>query len=77
MLSDLGSRNGTYLNGVRITGPTPLLSGALISIGGINLNYYEGELSQEPLSLGRTQETPALSNELLESTFPDLKSPRK
>lgn len=75
-ISDLGSRNGTYINGVRITEPTMLLSGAMISIGGVTLNYIEGESSQESLPLGRTQETPVLSRDLLENTFPDLPEPQ-
>jgi len=75
-ISDLGSRNGTFINGVRITAPTPLLPGALIGIGGVSLSYFEGELSAEPLALGRTQETPALSRDILETTFPDLPDPK-
>lgn len=76
-ISDLGSRNGTYINGVRIKGPTVLLSGAMIGIGGVTISYIEGELSQEPLCLGRTQETPALSRDTLENTFPELANPRQ
>jgi len=33
LLADLGSRNGTYLNGNRITGPTPVSQGDVIRLG--------------------------------------------
>jgi phosphoserine phosphatase RsbU/P len=75
-ISDLGSRNGTFINGVRIAAPTLLLSGALIGIGGVSISYFEGEVSPEPLTLGRTQETPAFSRNMLETTFPDLPDPK-
>lgn len=32
-VEDLGSTNGTYLNGRRITAPTPLLKGDMLQIG--------------------------------------------
>ena len=40
-LSDLGSTNGTIVNGRPITLPTPLRDGDLIQIGGICLAYIE------------------------------------
>jgi pSer/pThr/pTyr-binding forkhead associated (FHA) protein len=76
LISDLGSRNGTYINGVRISTPTLLKSGALICIGGTTLNYIEGELSRGPLSTARTRETPALTHDMLENTFPALPDPK-
>lgn len=72
MIADLGSRNGTYINGVRITQPTRLLSGAMIGIGGATLSFLEGERSSEPLFLGRTQESPVSGRDFLENTSPNL-----
>lgn len=71
-ISDLDSRNGTYINGVRITQPTRLLSGAMIGIGGVTLSFLEGELSSEPLFMGRTQESVVSGSDLLENTCPTL-----
>jgi DNA-binding winged helix-turn-helix (wHTH) protein len=39
VLEDLGSKNGTVLNGSRIDGPTPLADGALILIGATTLKF--------------------------------------
>src|SRR5579871_3952149 len=39
LLRDLGSRNGTYLNGRRIEAPAPLRHGDLIGIGGFTLFF--------------------------------------
>jgi len=40
MLSDLGSTNGTYVNGERIGSPVVLDDGARITIGAHTLHYY-------------------------------------
>jgi DNA-binding winged helix-turn-helix (wHTH) protein len=39
MLRDLGSRNGTYVDGRRIDAPTPLVNGAVVSIGPVALLF--------------------------------------
>jgi pSer/pThr/pTyr-binding forkhead associated (FHA) protein len=39
VLSDLGSTNGTFLNGERVEGETPLESGDRIMIGGVEIRY--------------------------------------
>jgi adenylate cyclase len=39
VVSDLGSTNGTFVDGERITGPTTLRDGASIRIGGHTLRY--------------------------------------
>jgi hypothetical protein len=39
LLRDLGSRNGTYLNGQRIDAPEPLHHGDLIGVGGFTLFF--------------------------------------
>ena len=43
MLSDLGSRNGVRVNGLRIETPTPLAPGDRVEIGTFLLNVSEGE----------------------------------
>lgn len=39
LLSDAGSRNGTYLNGKRIPGPTPLRTGDVIEVGNTKITF--------------------------------------
>ena len=39
MLRDLGSRNGTFVDGRRIDAPTPLVNGAVVSIGPVALLF--------------------------------------
>src|SRR5262249_49671581 len=41
LLNDVGTSGGTYLNGQRITGPTPLRSGDLIQVGKAALRFSE------------------------------------
>ena len=41
LLEDLGSANGTYLNGERILSPVELRDGDKISVGGIFLTYHD------------------------------------
>ncbi|MDR5708415.1 MAG: FHA domain-containing protein [Armatimonadota bacterium] len=38
-IEDLGSRNGTYLNGQRIEAPAPLADGDLVRIGSTTLRF--------------------------------------
>lgn len=38
-LEDLASKNGTFLNGVKVASPTPLAAGDVIQIGGIALGF--------------------------------------
>lgn len=38
-VEDLGSKNGTTLNGERLTGPTPVADGATIKIGSVSLLF--------------------------------------
>jgi pSer/pThr/pTyr-binding forkhead associated (FHA) protein len=38
-LEDLGSKNGTVLNGTAISGPTPLADGAVIVLGATALKF--------------------------------------
>jgi pSer/pThr/pTyr-binding forkhead associated (FHA) protein len=41
-LRDLGSRNGTFVNGARISMPHPLMHGDVIKLGGTTLIYRKG-----------------------------------
>jgi pSer/pThr/pTyr-binding forkhead associated (FHA) protein len=50
VVSDLGSRNGTSVNGVRITGPTRLNVGDVISIGSDQCHLVESALSDDSAS---------------------------
>lgn len=48
ILTDLGSRNGTYLDGQRVAGPTPLKPGDLIRLGESGPEYRVVAVSEEP-----------------------------
>lgn len=48
LLTDLGSRNGTYLDGQRVAGPTPLKPGDLIRLGESGPEYRVAAVSEEP-----------------------------
>jgi len=52
ILADLGSANGTYVNGVRITQPVRLRDGDLINLGDTQLLFHAG-LSAPSLKVGR------------------------
>ncbi len=54
ILEDLGSKNGTVLNGRRIEGPTPLADGALILIGATTLKFrmFAAPGSTETVAIG-------------------------
>lgn len=41
MLEDLGSKNGTFIDGTRITAPTPLHDGSQIRVGDFQLSFRE------------------------------------
>jgi predicted component of type VI protein secretion system len=47
ILTDLGSFNGVYHNGQRITGPTPLKTGDVVTVGGHSLRFSEGVTAAE------------------------------
>jgi adenylate cyclase len=68
ILSDLGSRNGTRLNGRPVTAATPLNDGDVISIGKHRLFFVQDASaleSPEPLSGGSDQATQFLLSETL------------
>lgn len=41
-VEDLGSTNGTYVNGRRIDGPAPLMVGDTLTVGRVTLTVQEG-----------------------------------
>lgn len=53
---DLGSGNGTFVNGERIRKLTPLENGDVVTVGGYQLRYSAGELSSRPRGKGVTIE---------------------
>lgn len=55
-LSDLGSRNGTVLNGRLVATPTALKSGDVIRLGGYELVFIQEEDPIQPLPEADTQE---------------------
>jgi DNA-binding winged helix-turn-helix (wHTH) protein len=62
-LEDLASKNGTFLNGVKVAAPTPLQAGDLIEIAGVAL-AFQGWLDLETVThasfvLSRAQAPPA------------------
>ena len=57
-LFDLGSRNGTFLNGIRVTIPVPLNDGDRISLGDFHINFHCPTRVDEP-----TDSLPALNTQ--------------
>jgi serine phosphatase RsbU (regulator of sigma subunit) len=57
LLSDLGSTNGTFVNGDPVTSAIPLQDGALIAVGAHRLRYHRR-------SFDETAETDAIEREL-------------
>lgn len=60
LLEDLGSRNGTFLNGQRIESTQPLGDGDLIEIGGFAINFasrIDGALGDQALPSQSSQAT--------------------
>ncbi|HSG72844.1 MAG TPA: FHA domain-containing protein, partial [Planctomycetaceae bacterium] len=52
MIRDLGSRNGTFLDGVKLTGDHPLKPGELIEIGDFDLAFVN-DLTEEIIPFAR------------------------
>ena len=51
-VEDLGARNGTYLNGVRIEGPTSVARGDVLKLGATVIRIAEPGITPEPAALG-------------------------
>lgn len=49
---DRGSRNGTRIDGRRITGRAPLASGAMLAVGEVRLWFVDGSLPLHPAAPG-------------------------
>lgn len=47
-IRDLGSRNGTYLNGVRLTRPTVLADGDSLRVGSVTFRFVRWAYELEP-----------------------------
>ena len=50
VLEDLGSKNGTFVRGERISAPTPLVDGDVIRLGRVSLTLYAVRADQTTLS---------------------------
>lgn len=75
-ITDLGSRNGTFVNGRRITSPTRLMIGDKLAIGGLELLLFES--ASIPDAAANTQENLAIPASVLETTLPAVDpSPRR
>lgn len=48
VVADLGTQNGTYVNGARIAGPTPLKPGDEISMGAVTLGFEDAAVAAAP-----------------------------
>jgi serine phosphatase RsbU (regulator of sigma subunit) len=73
-LVDRGSRNGTFLNGQRITGRAPLRNGDLITIAGVELTFSDeadaGAAAAPPAEPDRVSFDEAASSQEPISRFP-------
>lgn len=70
-LSDLGSRNGTYLNGRQIRAATLVSAGDRITIGGVNLVVFENRTATGDVAHTQDQLITRQAS-TLETTTPDL-----
>ena len=66
-LKDLGSSNGTFVNGARVSTPVVLRSGDRISIGNHEFRFHQEEVAQSP-PVGEPDQLKA-TNLLLEETL--------
>lgn len=51
VIEDLGSKNGTWVNDVRIEGETPLQDGDRIRLGGLPLTFRSGKVARNTTTL--------------------------
>jgi adenylate cyclase len=65
-LIDLGSRNGSFVNGRRVTIPVSLKNGDLITLGETNIEFYCPEITTVPdTGATQTEETDAVATAML------------
>lgn len=78
VLDDLNSRNGTLLNGERISGAEPLRAGDVITIGKIEIQLVSGSLSDEAANTAENEAPSAPENTAVSAleTLPDVKGTR-
>ncbi len=65
MVEDLGSRNGTFLNGDRLATPQPLKAGDRITLGGVTLKLESESTTRVRIEAGGTD---ALDNTILKAS---------
>jgi len=81
VIEDLGSTNGTFVSGTRLTGQYTLVNGDVISLGKVvMLAYHEAEPPERKLvedhpTVASPQQTPAISTEPFESSDESMSSP--
>jgi hypothetical protein len=61
VIQDLGSRNGTHVNGMRIVGPQALHSGDEIRVGGTRLMFRSYALDDAPSMTAPIESAPRLT----------------
>jgi len=79
VLQDLGSKNGTWLNGQRVTGDTPLTSGDVVSFGpkGPAVEFRTVETEGDPLlSPADAAIRPSRPREVIPAAVPPPGAPR-
>lgn len=65
VVEDLGSRNGTFLNGERLAGPQPIKPGDRITLGGVTLKLESESTTRVRIEAGGTD---ALDNTILKAS---------
>lgn len=58
-LIDLGSRNGTFVNGRRVSVPAPLRNGDVITFGQTDLQFHTPAVEVQPAAIGTALDTNA------------------
>jgi adenylate cyclase len=65
-LIDLGSRNGSFVNGRRVTIPINLKNGDRVTLGDTNLEFYCPEITTaSDIGISQTEETDAVATAML------------
>ncbi|HEX9688475.1 MAG TPA: SpoIIE family protein phosphatase [Thermoanaerobaculia bacterium] len=65
VVEDLGSRNGTFLNGERLAGPQPIKAGDRITLGGVTIKLESESTTRVRIEAGGTD---ALDNTILKAS---------
>jgi len=71
LVEDLGSRNGTFLNGERLAAPQPLKAGDRITLGGVTLKLESESTTRVRIEAGGAD---ALDNTILKASAELLRS---